>query len=58
MEEVRKVMAKPLANRVIVGRKHEHAQTHTHPKSVLTSWLLLPDTHTSTLFCQGYPERH
>lgn len=43
-----KVMGKPLANRVTVGRTHEH--THTHSQSVLTSWLLLPDTQASTLF--------
>lgn len=41
-------MAKPLANHVIAGRMHE--PTHTHSQSVLTSWLLLPDTQASTLF--------
>lgn len=41
-------MAKPLANHVIAGKTHNR-QIHI-PKSVLTSWLLLPDTQASTLF--------
>ena len=41
-------MAKPLANHVISGREHEH--TNTHAQSVLTSWLLPPDTRASTFF--------
>lgn len=43
-----KVMAKPLANHVIAGRRHEH--TYAHSQSALTPRLLLPDTQTSALF--------
>lgn len=54
-----KVMAKPLANRVIVGRKHAHAQTHTYtfPKCIN---LLASAARYSSIdtFCQGYSERH
>lgn len=59
--EVRKkVMAKPLANRVIVGRKHAHPQTHTHTHISKCINLLAPTARYSSVntFCQGYSERH
>lgn len=54
-----KVMAKPLANHVIAGRRHEH--TYAHSQSALTPRLLLPDTQTSALFLsrlRGQWRRH
>lgn len=59
-----KVMAKPLANRVIVGKKHARVCTHSHthtythiPKyiNLLTSAARYSSVNT---FCQGYSERH
>lgn len=40
-------MAKPLANHVTAGKAHNR-QIHI-AKSILTSWLLLPDSQASTL---------
>lgn len=57
--EAGKVMVKLLANRVIVGKRLEHALTHTNTHSPACINLLAPADRYSSInsFCQGYSER-